>query len=369
MNSRFRHFLLSLFVAAAAVLLVSKMYESYRYPPPKPEARFPEHLALAGEFSGPLPLSLDEHLKSLALKLEDNPAGRAVLKGKEPTEPAMLTPGYLLWHQQQKEPHDYQLHDLQEMGYSSLIRVLAAGCGFALGLLVLLALPFLTESGPPLQSQLPRTSVLRSLAVVSLWFLANNLLVVMARAYLAGQLSRFWLVMIVQSGSYLLGLLLLAAIWKWGPWRPWRGLEWKWLSQGYLLLLFMLPATEYLVNLLTGIHPTVQLSLLPYFRGLSAGQGVLLCVLAVLVGPVVEELLFRGCLLGGLAFKFGKTPSIVLSSLLFALVHLNFWGWPVSFIFGMVTGWIALRTNSVATGIAIHILWNASTLCWVYLNV
>jgi membrane protease YdiL (CAAX protease family) len=66
---------------------------------------------------------------------------------------------------------------------------------------------------------------------------------------------------------------------------------------------------------------------------------------------------------------FGKTPSLVVASLLFALVHQNFWGWPVSFVFGLISGVITLRTSSIATSIGVHALWNATTLGWVYLNL
>jgi membrane protease YdiL (CAAX protease family) len=359
----------ALLTLAALLLLGHNLRRSYLVPPQALDSRLGEHLALAGEFSGPLPMGLEEHLKNLSLRLEKDPSKKAVLLGQTPAQPATLTPGYLLWYQYQSEGRDFQRHDLHRLGYTSLIRLLTVAFGFILALCALLVLPLIMKTRAAPGPTLPGPGLARCLGVLSSWYLGNGLIVWLAGSFFASTSSRFWLVMGVQTASYLLGLSLLVFFWKWGSWRPWKNLSWKWLWGGYGSVLILLPLTEASVFSLTGVDPRVQLSLLPYFQGLPTHQGALLCLLAVVIGPVFEELLFRGWLLGGLRTVFGKTPSLVVASLLFALVHQNFWGWPVSFVFGLISGVITLRTSSIATSIGVHALWNATTLGWVYLNL
>ena len=362
--------LCALVTLAALTLLGSKLWNSYLTPPQPPDTRLGEHLALAGEFSGPLPLGVEEHLKTLSLWMERDPARKAVILGEMPAQLETLTPGYLLWHQFQTERRDFQRHDLHRLGYKALLRLLSVAFGSVLALSVLLCLPLIVKRRRASRASiLPDPDPVRCVGVVSSWYLGNELIVWLARSLVSPSSSRFWVVLGVQTATYLLGLSLLAYFWRRGSWSPWRNFRWKWLWGGYLSVLILLPLTEALTFSLTGVDPVVQLSLLPYFRGLPILESAVLCLIAVVVGPVFEELLFRGWLLGGLRVHFGTTPSLLVASLIFAFAHQNFWGWPVSFVFGIVTGVIALRTNSVATSTAVHALWNATTLCWVYLNL
>jgi membrane protease YdiL (CAAX protease family) len=80
------------------------------------------------------------------------------------------------------------------------------------------------------------------------------------------------------------------------------------------------------------------------------------------MAPVVEELLFRGAILGHL-LRQGRSPrmAIFLSALLFGIMHFN----PVqsffAFFLGLAFGWLYYRTGSVAPGIVAHAINN--TVC------
>ncbi len=79
-----------------------------------------------------------------------------------------------------------------------------------------------------------------------------------------------------------------------------------------------------------------------------------------LMAPWVEELLFRGAIMPSLDKK-GTAPwrGILLSSLLFGLIHVN----PAQVLFaipmGIAFGWIVWRTNSLLTAIIGHTLNNS----------
>jgi membrane protease YdiL (CAAX protease family) len=86
-------------------------------------------------------------------------------------------------------------------------------------------------------------------------------------------------------------------------------------------------------------------------------------VLLVVMAPVVEELLFRGLLLPAWTARMGQSAAVVLSSLAFALLHVD---WLGSFIFSAVLSVVFLRTGRLWLPILIHAANNA--LVWV-LNI
>src|SRR5258708_191556 len=62
-------------------------------------------------------------------------------------------------------------------------------------------------------------------------------------------------------------------------------------------------------------------------------QGI---ALAVVVGPLTEEILFRGIVLRGLLGRWTAWPAIVTSAALFAAMHFNLAQVPVAFGLGLV---------------------------------
>ena len=81
-------------------------------------------------------------------------------------------------------------------------------------------------------------------------------------------------------------------------------------------------------------------------------------VLALMIGPVMEEVVFRGYLQSALARRMPAWAAITITSFLFMLGHGPTILWPMYFIYSVAWGWIFLRTRSLKTAIAIHILSN-----------
>ena len=81
-------------------------------------------------------------------------------------------------------------------------------------------------------------------------------------------------------------------------------------------------------------------------------------VAIVLVGPLVEEVTFRG--LGfRLLERFGQRWAIVLSGVAFALSHGLFRFLPATVVFGLGLGYLRSRTRSLYPGIVVHVVFNA----------
>jgi membrane protease YdiL (CAAX protease family) len=96
------------------------------------------------------------------------------------------------------------------------------------------------------------------------------------------------------------------------------------------------------------------------FMDFGSQTGVLAFILMVIAAPVLEELIFRGIILDGLLKKYSPVKSILISSLLFGLVHLNPWQFVTGLIIGIFSGWVYYRTKSLSLSIIIHASANLS---------
>ena len=93
------------------------------------------------------------------------------------------------------------------------------------------------------------------------------------------------------------------------------------------------------------------------------GGAVILLVLAVVIcAPFVEELFYRGLLLGGLEGVMGRWPALVLSSVVFGAVHFSLVELVPLAVFGLIAGYLAQRTGRLGSSIAAHIGFNAVTV-------
>ena len=74
----------------------------------------------------------------------------------------------------------------------------------------------------------------------------------------------------------------------------------------------------------------------------------------VVITPIVEEILFRGFILAGLTLALGNIRGLLISSMMFALVHIDLDVMPIIFVSGMLTAWLYMRTGSLWPPIAMH---------------
>ncbi len=78
----------------------------------------------------------------------------------------------------------------------------------------------------------------------------------------------------------------------------------------------------------------------------------------VIAAPILEELIFRGIVLDGFLKIYSPVKSIVLSSILFGLAHLNPWQFLSGLFIGLFMGWIYYRTQSLWLTILSHLSLN-----------
>ena len=85
-----------------------------------------------------------------------------------------------------------------------------------------------------------------------------------------------------------------------------------------------------------------------------------LLFLGLLLGPILEESLFRGCLLPLLARTTGCGIAVILTAILFALFHqpANLAHWVSFIVTGVAYGWIRVASRSTAAAAVMHATYN-----------
>ncbi|MCH5285800.1 MAG: CPBP family intramembrane metalloprotease [Christensenellaceae bacterium] len=73
---------------------------------------------------------------------------------------------------------------------------------------------------------------------------------------------------------------------------------------------------------------------------------------------MIEEILMRGYLLQGLSVRYGHLIALLVSSLLFALLHFNMVQMLSAFVCGIALGLLYLRTGSLFCCILTHAGYN-----------
>lgn len=96
-------------------------------------------------------------------------------------------------------------------------------------------------------------------------------------------------------------------------------------------------------------------------------HGFLMAMVIVAVfAPFYEEIIFRGIILNSTARHIGFTGANIVQASLFGLIHFNLALFPFYFIFGMVTGYVAKRSNGLLAGIIFHAVNNFIVLVLLY---
>ncbi len=127
-----------------------------------------------------------------------------------------------------------------------------------------------------------------------------------------------------------------------------------------------------IIAIQTGIVvPIVSLVPMPEFMQeifleFAQKDGLFFLITIVIAAPVIEELIFRGIILDGLLKRYSPVKSIILSSVLFGLVHLNPWQFIGALIVGSFSGWVYYKTRKLTLSILIHAANNLFAFVPVY---
>lgn len=119
---------------------------------------------------------------------------------------------------------------------------------------------------------------------------------------------------------------------------------------------------EQVLSLFGDWSPTDEQGLVPKeWDSSRAGAFVAFFLVVTFVGPAVEELTYRGLGLS-LLTPYGTPFAILVTGILFGATHGLLVALPVLAIFGIVVGWLRVRTESIYPPMLLHATFNGTAL-------
>ncbi|MBU3204871.1 CPBP family intramembrane glutamic endopeptidase [Clostridium algidicarnis] len=134
------------------------------------------------------------------------------------------------------------------------------------------------------------------------------------------------------------------------------------------LLMILLLTISFRLITLVSFNPIMNYlasksKMLHYIKEIASQTNPYLLVLEItLIGPIIEEILFRGIILNGLLKKYSPAKAILFSSLLFSLIHGNLPQMFNALFFGILLGLIYIKTKSLYAVIFTHIIANTLSI-------
>ena len=180
-----------------------------------------------------------------------------------------------------------------------------------------------------------------------------------------GNLDKDALITMLMIPAQLAGQLMMGVyLWKAG-YISTKKETWSLVSAPYLLGSAVAILTSgFVVSSLMSLLDWIPNIMEQSFDILQSGWGGILAI--AIVGPVLEELLFRGAITKALLQQYNPTKAILISALLFGAFHINPAQILPAFLIGILLAWTYYKTGSLIPCIFMHILNNSLS---VYLSI
>ena len=88
-----------------------------------------------------------------------------------------------------------------------------------------------------------------------------------------------------------------------------------------------------------------------------------------IIGPIIEELMFRGIIYNELKLKFPSMKAILLSTLIFAIIHLNILQILYAFAVGFLLIFVYEKYKNIKASIVLHMTLNMTTTLYLPLLI
>jgi hypothetical protein len=144
----------------------------------------------------------------------------------------------------------------------------------------------------------------------------------------------------------------------------WQSIRWNWRASSTLILLGLGVLTVS-VDMLSRYLPMPKSTPFDQFFA-HPRDAYLIAIFAVTVGPLMEELFFRGFLYPVLARQTGIAPAVLLTAIPFGLIHyLQYKSWAAVLVItlvGVVLTIVRAVTKSVSASFLVHVGYNGTLM-------
>ena len=110
----------------------------------------------------------------------------------------------------------------------------------------------------------------------------------------------------------------------------------------------------HVIILILGFRLLYEGSIYQFRNLLSINLDLNSALLSCIYAPVIEEVIYRGFILNGLIKKYSSIVALIISSLLFGIMHFNLFQSINAFLIGIIIGYIFIKTKSIYLCIFLH---------------
>lgn len=171
------------------------------------------------------------------------------------------------------------------------------------------------------------------------------------------------------AGIYLFGVRRKGMGWQILGIRPISGV---WIMITLAVSFIAIPLTAIITLLITlalGLpleNPQLDF-LLP--EGINLFTAMLMILLAGILVPIAEELIFRGFLYNFLKERWGVWPGVFISSLIFGIIHGNIIVGLTAFLLGILLAIVYEYSRSLWASILVHAINNSAKIALLYIMI
>jgi len=168
-------------------------------------------------------------------------------------------------------------------------------------------------------------------------------------------------------GVYFLGLRRHRLPWSVLGLRTTSG---NWLLTSIIISILVIPVAGLIALLIQlGLGMPLENPQLEFLapEGFTWFSAISMLLVGGLLAPVAEEVYFRGVLYQWLRHRWGTWIGILISALIFGIVHGDYAISGAAFVLGIILAWIYERSQSLWTSIIIHVLNNSAKIVIIYL--
>lgn len=194
--------------------------------------------------------------------------------------------------------------------------------------------------------------------------------------YAMGLLTKGWMMILI---TLLCDMVLMAGFGTWSyfrerqyPFRPNYKSAFSLKNIGYIIVMGVLG--QYASNLIATLTGVLIPSAMDSYEDLaqnfdlSTASPVLMILAVCIVGPIAEELVFRGMIFGKLRRAFSFWPAAIISGIMFGVFHMNIMQGVYASVLGVLLAYVYEKTQTIFGSIFFHIVFNASSYITDFVN-
>lgn len=136
---------------------------------------------------------------------------------------------------------------------------------------------------------------------------------------------------------------------------------WQWNSKFWVLIpisFLMTFCVSYTIGTLLELLPNYKDMMSQYADTFSSINTTLLLIGGGIIGPICEEIIFRGIILKGFLKTYDYKKAILFSAIIFGVIHMIPIQMVTAFFIGLVLGYIYYKTRSLWLVSIIHVINN-----------